>query len=858
MNQQEDIFESILEWSQERPLWMRDALRRVVVNASLSDGDIQELTELCKSGHGLGDGTAAPLDEKDLAITGGASKEVRLLKLTHHKGGNALAEEQSIEFGDQLTVVFGENAVGKSGYTRILKQACRSRAREDVLGNVLGTSNPLALDASILFQQTDSEPDEWKSNGTPQPSLANVSVFDSHSAPIYLRDKTDVAFRPFGLDVFDMLAVVCGKVKALLEQERSLLMTATAFPILPDGTKARKFLDLLSAFTKPEDLTALCTFSGEEQARLAQLRQLEKDSKASDPKALIQELMLKTARFDTLIEHMRRLLTAYSPESVATIKTLAEARAVARLAVDALRRNALAANLLPGTGGEQWLELWKSAEAFATASTGKGIKELLSEGERCPFCQQTIGASAADVLRHLAEYVTSTAQQEFSSADDNYINALRSILTDVNRQGLEGIIDEVTALDETVAEHVRVFIGEASRVRADIEKSQEDGRALPTSDLSVAPIQTLERVVSGVKERVKALDTQKSGMAPDATKELQELEARVSLSEHAPTILAEIERRQRVRQYDDCIVDTSTLAVTKKSTELTEKAVTKQLKQSFQDELSLLKFSHLAIEVRFAGGAKGTVYHQVVFSNAPGVPVAKVLSEGESRTLSLAAFMAELSTSSAKSAILFDDPVSSLDHRWRERIASRLVLEAKNRQVIVFTHDILFLKNLQNEAGNQGVGATYQHVIRGGQVGMTSSEVPWVAMLLKQRLGKLKVLVQDATKVFNTSGQHAYEGEAQRIYGLLREAWEQGVTEVLLNDVVERYRHSIETNKLRKVVDISEEDFKAVEDGMGQCSRWMIGHDKPATDGSPFPEPTELLADVVALEKWAKAIRDRR
>jgi hypothetical protein len=37
----------------------------------------------------------------------------------------------------------------------------------------------------------------------------------------------------------------------------------------------------------------------------------------------------------------------------------------------------------------------------------------------------------------------------------------------------------------------------------------------------------------------------------------------------------------------------------------------------------------------------------------------------------------------------------------------------------------------------------------------------------------------------------AYEREGREIYGLLREAWEQAVSEVLLNDVVERYRPSI-------------------------------------------------------------------
>jgi wobble nucleotide-excising tRNase len=33
---------------------------------------------------------------------------------------------------------------------------------------------------------------------------------------------------------------------------------------------------------------------------------------------------------------------------------------------------------------------------------------------------------------------------------------------------------------------------------------------------------------------------------------------------------------------------------------------------------------------------------------------------------------------------VYDDPVSSLDYKWREGVARRLVQEAKTRQVIVF------------------------------------------------------------------------------------------------------------------------------------------------------------------------------
>ena len=82
-------------------------------------------------------------------------------------------------------------------------------------------------------------------------------------------------------------------------------------------------------------------------------------------------------------------------------------------------------------------------------------------------------------------------------------------------------------------------------------------------------------------------------------------------------------------------------------------------------------------------------------------------------------------------------------------------------------------------------------------------------MPIKDRIGKLKVLWQRRRNSIVESGQEAYESAAREIYGFLREAWERAITEILLYDVVERYRPSIETKKLRFLHDITKEDCES-------------------------------------------------
>ena len=287
--------------------------------------------------------------------------------------------------------------------------------------------------------------------------------------------------------------------------------------------------------------------------------------------------------------------------------------------------------------------------------------------------------------------------------------------------------------------------------------------------------------------------------------------------------------------------------------------VTQQLKNTFQQELKNLKFKHVEVELTEVGGEFGNLFHKLLLKRAPGVELSRVVSEGEARCLSIAAFFAELSTADDPSAILFDDPVSSLDYKWRESVARRLVEEAKSRQVIVFTHDIVFLLILRQLAEQQGVQRLDQHV-RQLQIsaGVCAGELPWVAMPVKKRIGYIKQRWQEAQKLQKEGHQAVYDKETIYLYGLLREAWERGVEEVLLWGVVERYRTGIQTQQIGVIADITPGECKAVEVAMTKCSRWLPGHDQAPAAKQDVPEPDELEQDIKALESWVKAIHQRR
>ncbi len=88
-------------------------------------------------------GTCAPAEAPvdvpkldDRQVDAKPLEAVRLESLTIGAGVNAIKEGAQINFASGVTVVFGENGSGKSGFVRVLKRAAGLRTAEDILPNV--------------------------------------------------------------------------------------------------------------------------------------------------------------------------------------------------------------------------------------------------------------------------------------------------------------------------------------------------------------------------------------------------------------------------------------------------------------------------------------------------------------------------------------------------------------------------------------------------------------------------------------------------------------------------------------------------------------------------------------------------
>jgi len=278
--------------------------------------------------------------------------------------------------------------------------------------------------------------------------------------------------------------------------------------------------------------------------------------------------------------------------------------------------------------------------------------------------------------------------------------------------------------------------------------------------------------------------------------------------------------------------------------------------------MSELGASRIPLSVKPIGVSGETVHEMLLEGAGLKAKISQVLSEGEQRVIAIAGFLAELGIAGHTNPIVLDDPVSSLDHDFTQRIAARLVREGLQRQVIIFSHDIAFLMELQDAAVDLGKAGTPVHVAvqtvrrQGSDAGVGTAGLPWHAQKVSDRIQSLEAILCSIESL-HASNTDKYNEEAARLYGLLREAWEACIEDDLLYAVVCRYRNSVKTMQLDQVT-VEDSDVHTIDRHMSRCSTWMTGHDKSKALSVNRPAPSEIRADINHLGEASRLFRSRR
>lgn len=436
------LLEEILNWSTNNlTLWQRDAMRRLFQKQTLDQKDYDDFYAMLKSSHGISDSQnrqPLPLSQEYFPTSRANAATVVLKSMRDLKHVNIIAEKQKLEFSSKgITVIFGRNSSGKSGYSRVLKRACRARdLDETVYPDAFDPSASRNIPEAIFDIEIGGKTFSltWKRDQVPPDELATIAVFDSRCARAYLDAEQDVAYLPYGLDIVENLAQnVLPKLSERLNQEISAINTDTLpFSDLLGDTNVGEILATLSANTDAQKVQALATLTPEETKRLEDLDRMLVEN---DPKARATAQKLLAQRINGLISRIDVAIAFVNDAIIEKIKTCDNDAESAFQAEAIVAENFRAGEkLLPGTGDQIWKNLFELARRFSTevAYPGK-VFPYVGNDAKCPLCQQELSQETAKRLQRFEEFIKQETTRTAIKMRQEKENAEKRLATsDVN------------------------------------------------------------------------------------------------------------------------------------------------------------------------------------------------------------------------------------------------------------------------------------------------------------------------------------------------------------------------------------------------------------------------------------------
>ena len=848
--------------SKGKPVWWKHCVRLVIEKGELQKDDAELLYGIAKMEAGLLEkGEEFPGYQKDLSSTGFEEEveTITLASISSVKNVASLKEGETLAFEPLgMTVIYGDNAAGKSSYSKILKQLCLVRGTvPTVKSNVfISSSGDSEAKISAAINGGSIAELHWIKDKNIPEQLKSIRVFDSACAAHYIKNEGVIECKPEGIRLLDALIKVCAYISKKIEVEKATFNTPINLPILKVDTSAGKALSRISVLTGADSVDAHCA-AQEELDGLIDLKAQLLTYQSKSVAEIKKETLALKRRIEPLKNHIKKIHKVFKLKKLNNLQAKYQDLKEKTEAAELLRNQTLLDLPIEKIGGSLWRTMWKATEEFIQADNPL-LKFPPEEGDACPLCLQDINDGAQKKLLEIQTYITGAAQKSADMAKTEYLKFIDYIKAlDFDFSKYDSVIDELDELNPNFKQEISKYVNALFEKRESLVSDEPNFEKIELN--LTAPKWLFQKVNYLSRQDKKLIDDEAIAKSiVSLSSRIAEIEDRKLVQENKSNFKSEINRVVNIHSLNAILNQTGTQTITRLSTEINQQTVIQELSEAFQEELRQMEFSHYPLKVN-TRGSKGNQLFSVNFQAATNIGLDDIASEGEQKCLALASFFAEIRADRRKSAIIFDDPVNSLDHNWRRKIARRLAEESKARQVIVFTHDLVFLKLLEEESKTVKAVVAVRALAKYGKYsGYVLDRAPWDLLKCKDRVELLRNNLKKLKMMFEAESRDEYAEGVRNFYGKKRETWERLVEEHLIYRVVERFSREVRTLRLRYLHDITPEDIDTIEQAMTKCSTFLSGHDTAIEFCVDTPTPNEIEKDLNDLASYLIDLKKRR
>ena len=687
MNNKNHAKDYLSEFSNNKSEWLKALIKDAIeTNGSIAESRKNEIFE------NLLNGTPLQVQTYNLSSAQQSSQKLLFESLTHVSGVNALCENQTMKFSPDVTVLYGLNGSGKSGYFRVLNNMSGGIYKE-IKPNIYANEGDIKnIDVSIKYKLGNSSKSySWTDSHATLPDFHGVKVFDSSYLNGLLQTKNpdEAIVYPLGFHLFGYIAKILDTYTAKLNEQIDL--TKRNLPVINteyiSEPVRNKFINReVFSVSERKAITEKNSFSDtdnncliEKENELKQLQQINVQDTINLRTKQNKELSTFVDKLNSVI----RDLKSYGEELASALMTFESAKNKNESA----RQRSEVLKCLPKSDTPEWKSFIQAGHNYSALCDQEKTK-------RCPYCHQELKTDEAiSIIDAYADFLSDTSEKELNDASQKLTNIRRNIekldvsimLTDE----VKSVITESVELQKKIEQlsAYKILIQTVDKT----EKIQ-----MPIMDFS-AELKTLENKINEHKDAIEQLNASKA----EKEKKVEELQKEIARLKEKKAIFSQktdIEKYfsicDRIKAIENKKSETRTNQITSLANLAQKDLLTNALKNNFEKELKALGRQELKVELEVVNGSKGKCNTQLklIGNNS----VVDIFSEGEQKAVGLAMFFAEIQDENYP--VILDDPVTSLDHEIAGMLAKRL-LDFHN-QVIVFCHNRLFLDGFETSREN--------------------------------------------------------------------------------------------------------------------------------------------------------------
>ncbi len=835
----------LAHWANDKDEWVRSVVGEVILAGGvLTEAQVQAAYELFRQEKGFDERTfdkVGPL-VVDVNVEEKAPPLV-ISKLSEVRGVNALVPGSVIEPHAGLTVIFGENGTGKTGYARIFKALAKSRTDGEILADVAAEA-PEEPSAKILYALGDDEDEfAWGGEHGVAP-FTRISIFDSPSVSYHVDTDLEYVYVPAALSLFNYARTAIREVQNRIEDRIVALNTGSAVLLdrFPRDSSVYTQIETLGAATDLDALKAKASQDSDIDSRIADIRQtvaaLESDVLPSQISSCQHEVRV----LDQASEMASGLLEIDVPKYNASLMTQNQLRGD----YETFRSELFAAASLPAEPEETWSTFVEAGEAYRRHLTSVDAHD----GDHCLYCRQILEQPARELLSKYAEYLEDKISADLREVDSE-LKAVADSVGNLARADVRSFLAEHESAEIKPAFYEA--LATVAKARDTLEDAISKGASCDDKPgdipLSQGVLLKATEAASSLLAELRAQAADQGATLEQKKAELAEAIAAAELTRSWGAIevrVAEAKEANRLQQLQSRF-----RGLLRGLTDLTKEASDQLVNQNFEslflEECKALRAPEL--KVQFVGREGKPQRRKTLTAD---LKPSLVLSEGEQKVLGLADFLAEARLAGITAPVIFDDPVSSLDHRRVREVAERLIVLSQSNQVIVFTHDILFATTLYalSEKGNNF--AYFEMTDEGGKGKVSRGSHP-----ASESIATIRKDINAIIQTANGEAGQARVALVRQGYSRLR-AWCEVFAETdLLAGVSRRYEPNIRMTNLANIkVEKLSEAISTVNAVFEDACRYTEAHSQPLATLGVAPSLEGLEADWTTAQEARKSYLD--